>query len=108
MKYDAITLDTNIFDENSLSLEGGMLQQLQQFKGGLAHFVLSEIVVREIHRHLTEEAQKAAFALGSATARLACAASVIKSSTGRAKGDNPPSVSRRPNGILRWKLRRDY
>lgn len=66
MDYDAVTLDTNIFDENRLNLEGGMLQQLSQFKQGLTQFVLSEIVIGEIHRHLTDQAQKAKDALGSA------------------------------------------
>ena len=63
MDYDAVTLDTNIFDENRLNLEGGMLQQLSQFKQGLTQFVLSEIVIGEIHRHLTDQAQKAKDAL---------------------------------------------
>jgi hypothetical protein len=59
MEYDAITIDSNIFDENALNLEGGMLQQLNQFGEGSAEFILSEIVVREVHRHLTIQAQKA-------------------------------------------------
>jgi hypothetical protein len=71
MDYDAVTLDTNIFDENRLNLEGGMLQQLLQFKQGLTQFVLSEIVIREIHRHLSDQAQKAKDALGSAIQKSA-------------------------------------
>jgi hypothetical protein len=59
MEYDAITIDSNIFDENALNLEGGMLQQLNQFGEGSAEFILSEIVVREVHRHLTIQAKKA-------------------------------------------------
>jgi hypothetical protein len=69
MEYDAITLDSNIFDANGLNLEGGLLHQLEQFKEGSAEFILSEIVVREVHRHLAEQASKAKEALGSAIKR---------------------------------------
>jgi hypothetical protein len=65
MEYDAITLDTNVFDQNRLNLDGGMLQLLAQFKEA-PQFILSEIVVREIHRHLSEQAKTAKDALGSA------------------------------------------
>lgn len=57
MEYDAITLDTNVFDRNGLRLESGLLAQMMQFKDGSAQFVLSEIVVREVHRHLVEKAK---------------------------------------------------
>lgn len=59
MNYDAITLDTSVFDRHQLNLQSGMLKQLFQFKDGIAQFVLSEIVVREIHKHLTLRAQRA-------------------------------------------------
>ncbi|HRK98445.1 MAG TPA: PIN domain-containing protein [Alphaproteobacteria bacterium] len=55
MKYDAITLDTNIFTNNGYALEHGLLKQLEQFKQGSVKFVLSEIVVREVFRHLEKE-----------------------------------------------------
>jgi hypothetical protein len=48
MKYDAITLETNIFDRNSPEFRGGMLTPMEQFKDGIQQFVLSEIVLREI------------------------------------------------------------
>ena len=67
--YDAITVDTNIFDEQQLNLEGGLLKQLYQFKDGSPKFVLSEIVVREVGRHLQDRAQKTNTALSSAIAR---------------------------------------
>lgn len=69
MQYDAITVDTNIFDENGINLEGGMLQQLNQFGEGSAQFVLSEIVFREILRHLTDHGQKVKDALSSSIKR---------------------------------------
>lgn len=55
MKYDAITLDTVIFTNNGYALEHGLLAQLTQFKQGSVKFILSEIVAREIWRHITEE-----------------------------------------------------
>ncbi len=66
MKYDAITLDSNIFHHNGFYLEGGMLGQLSQFREGSAKFVLSEIVVREVHKYLKIEAKQAKDALGQA------------------------------------------
>lgn len=55
MKYDALTLDTNIFTNNGYALEHGLLKQLEQFKQGSVKFILSEIVVREVLRHITAE-----------------------------------------------------
>ncbi|MGM5049534.1 PIN domain-containing protein [Tardiphaga sp. 604_B6_N1_1] len=66
MEYDAVTVDTNIFDQKKLNLHSGMLARLKQFKEGSAKLVLSEIVVREVHRHLTREAETAMQALKSA------------------------------------------
>lgn len=57
MQYDAITLDTNVFDRNGLVLESGLLAQMTQFSGGSAQFIMSEIVLREVHRHLVEKAK---------------------------------------------------
>lgn len=52
----AITLDTSIFDGNSLKLESGLLQRVEQFRGSGIQFVLSEIVVNEVLAHLTKNA----------------------------------------------------
>ena len=59
MKYDAVTLDTNIFDQKHLNLERGILAQFKQFAEGSARFVLSEIVLREVLRHLEADADLA-------------------------------------------------
>ena len=59
MKYDAVTLDTNIFDQKHLNLERGILAQFKQFAEGSARFVLSEIVLREVLRHLEADADVA-------------------------------------------------
>lgn len=56
MKYDAVTLDTNIFDQKHLNLERGILAQFRQFAEGSAQFVLSEVVLREVFRHLQSDA----------------------------------------------------
>ena len=66
MPYDAITIDTNIFRHNGWYLEGGRLQQLSQFKEGSVRFVLSEIVVEEIHKYLKSEAKDAHDAIKAA------------------------------------------
>lgn len=55
MKYDALTLDTNIFTNNGYALEHGLLKQLEQFKKGSVKLLLSEIVIREVLRHVIEE-----------------------------------------------------
>jgi len=54
MKYDAITLDTNIFFQNGFYLEGGLLGQLTQFKEGSVQLVLSEIVLKEVFKNLKQ------------------------------------------------------
>jgi len=66
MQYDALTLDSNIFHHNGFYLEGGMLGQLSQFREGSAQFVLSEIVLREVHKYLKIGAKQAKDALGQA------------------------------------------
>jgi hypothetical protein len=70
MKYDAITIDTNIFDQNHLKLDEGLLKRLRQFKDKLTQFVLSEVIAGEITRHLTRQAQQAKDALASATRKV--------------------------------------
>lgn len=57
MKYDAITLDTNILRKYGYNLESGLLGQLTQFKEGSVQLVLSEIVYREASKHLRENAR---------------------------------------------------
>ena len=54
---------------NSLNLEGGLLRQLYQFKDGAPKFILSEIVLRELAKHMQDKAQKTTVALESAITR---------------------------------------
>lgn len=59
MAYGAITIDTSIFDQKGLNLESGLLKQLEQFKGMPSPLILSEIIVRELHAHVTKKASEA-------------------------------------------------
>lgn len=58
MNYDAITLDTNTVERKGFSFESGLLGQLSQFKEGNAELILSEIVGREIIKHMNRSASE--------------------------------------------------
>ncbi|MEX0143839.1 DUF4935 domain-containing protein [Massilia sp. LMS1-1-1.1] len=49
----AISIDTTVFDDSGMRLDRGLFSQLQQFGRHPAKLVISEIVLREISRHLT-------------------------------------------------------
>jgi hypothetical protein len=66
VKYDALTIDTQVIYSNDLELDRGLVGQLSQFKGGLVKFLLSEITLREIHKPLTEKAKASHDALSKA------------------------------------------
>ncbi|WP_441317331.1 PIN domain-containing protein [Herbaspirillum seropedicae] len=55
---DVISVDTSIFDENKQRLDKGLFSQLQQFGRHPASFVMSDVVYREIKRHLTDHISK--------------------------------------------------
>ena len=57
--YSAITIDTSIFDNSGIALEKGLLNQLDQFKGGPVHVLISEIVDNEVTAHLSEKIKEA-------------------------------------------------
>lgn len=59
MQYDAITFDTQTIEHNSFYFDGGLLAQLKQFKNGPIKVIVSEIVVRELQKHLTEKTRSA-------------------------------------------------
>ncbi|MGY3496762.1 PIN domain-containing protein [Bradyrhizobium sp. USDA 4502] len=105
MKYDAVTVDTNIFDQKKLNLERGMLAQLKQFKEGSAKFILSEIVVREVHRHLTVQAEAAKQELKSAIRRSELTGLVDDTSLKALSEINEKALPPREaakNGLKRW------
>ena len=95
MQYDAITLDTNIFRDKGWNLEGGILGQLAQFKDGPVQFVLSEIVVREIHKYLKIEAKKAQEAIEKANRES------------RKNGLFTPEISEQLDGLFKTALTAD-
>lgn len=66
MAYDAFTIDTDIANRNGLRFESGLLAQLNQFKYAPVQFILSDIVRREIHRHLVIQVTEASERLNSA------------------------------------------
>lgn len=65
-EYTAITLDTSIFDANSLLLEQGVLGKMRQFKTIPISFVLTDVTVSELTRHLEEKIKASKFSLEKA------------------------------------------
>jgi hypothetical protein len=59
MKYDVITFDTQTVEHNSFHFDGGLLYQLRQFRDGPVKVIISEIVFREILKHLIEKTRQA-------------------------------------------------
>lgn len=49
-----ITVDTTAFDDNGMRLDRGLFSQLRQFGRHPVDFVISEVVLSEIRRHLTK------------------------------------------------------
>lgn len=47
MKYDVLTIDTQVIHANGFDLEGGLLAQIAQFRDGSTRFVLSRVTLRE-------------------------------------------------------------
>ena len=59
MRYDAITFDTTTIISNGFKFDKGLLAQLKQFSSGPTEVIISEIVERELLRHLTDATRKA-------------------------------------------------
>lgn len=49
-----LSVDTSIFSQYQNGLEHGLLQRLAQFEASDVDLVLSDVVVREVHRHMVE------------------------------------------------------
>ena len=58
MKYDALTIDTNLFVAYGRNLQSTILADLTKFQDGDVQIILSEIVVRELENRLRDEARK--------------------------------------------------
>ena len=63
LDYHALCIDTNIFRETGYALDKGLPAQLAQFAESPVQVVISEIVHREMKRHLAEFVGKARAAL---------------------------------------------
>jgi len=57
--YGALTIDTSVFDNHGIAIEKGLFRQLHQFKDSPVHFILSDIVHREVMKHLLEKTKDA-------------------------------------------------
>lgn len=67
----ALTIDTSIFEKNSLALESGLLAQLEQFRESEFELVIANTVANEVKRHLAKNATDATKALRTALAHTA-------------------------------------
>lgn len=57
--YFAITLDTSIIDRYNCRFNAGMLKTLEQFNGSPIKLILSDVVLREIKRHVSRNINNA-------------------------------------------------
>lgn len=62
----AISVDTCIYDRLGLHLEGGLLLRLEQFRGTASMFLVSDVVRRELLKHMEQKALAAGNALRAA------------------------------------------
>lgn len=61
--YDALLIDTSIFDGNGLRLEKGLLGKLNQFKRSPVAFLLPDVICGEIKTHLEQKIKASRSAL---------------------------------------------
>lgn len=64
--YDAILVDTSIFDGNALRLESGLLGKLKQFSESPIEFVMPDVIQNEIQSHLDKKIKVSRHALEKA------------------------------------------
>ncbi|MGS0737954.1 PIN domain-containing protein [Pseudomonas sp. GG8] len=62
-KYDALLVDTSIFDRHGLRLERGLLGKLTQFKDSKYIYVLPDVIKSEISSHLERHIKTARLSL---------------------------------------------
>lgn len=53
--YDALLIDTSIFDANGLRLEKGLLGKLHQFKKSPVDFLMPDVIIGEVKTHLEQK-----------------------------------------------------
>lgn len=62
----ALTIDTNVFDKYGCNPDFAIFRRLDQFAGSAVAVLFSEIIVREVMRHIEEEAAETQRALKKA------------------------------------------
>lgn len=62
-EYDAILVDTSIFDRNGLRLEKGLLGKLTQFKDSDIYYLLPDVIKNEVKSHLESKVKSSRAAL---------------------------------------------
>jgi len=62
-EYDAILIDTSVFDGNGLRLETGLLGKLSQFKKSPIDFIMPDVIRNEIKSHLEQKIRASRSAL---------------------------------------------
>lgn len=63
MKYDAIVIDTSIYQRYGFKFEQGLLKTLEQFSRKPATLLIPEIVAREVIGHIAKKTNEAALQL---------------------------------------------
>lgn len=53
--YNALLVDTSIFDSNGLRLESGLLSKLNQFKKSHIEFIFPDVIKSEVQNHLEKK-----------------------------------------------------
>lgn len=65
-KYDALLVDTSIYDKHALKLEKGLLGKLSQFKRSPIDLLMPDVIRNEVRTHLEQKSKAARFALEKA------------------------------------------
>ena len=63
LEYDALLIDTSIFDGNGLRLEKGLLGKLSQFKKSPVDFLMPDVICNEVKAHLEKKIKESRSAL---------------------------------------------
>ena len=66
LEYDAILIDTSIFDGNGLRLEKGLLGKLYQFKKSPVDFLMPDVICNEVKAHLEKKIKESRSSLEKA------------------------------------------
>ncbi|MCE7038970.1 PIN domain-containing protein [Dyadobacter sp. CY312] len=59
MEYDVLTIDTSTIKKLGYRFDSGLLDQLSQFKNNDTLLIFSDVVVREMEKHITDDISEA-------------------------------------------------